>query len=147
MQIYVPVTRNNKSAINTLSACLDEVKSWLSKNVFFWTQIRQRLLHSAPLRAKNLPDLESLKSFISPQVQNLGGEFDNCLKFDKQISSVISFLFYLRSLSKSNPSFGESFRGCHPCFHYVPAELLQLSLLRHIKDSDLLLSTSSTCSS
>ncbi|ROL41949.1 hypothetical protein DPX16_9212 [Anabarilius grahami] len=36
MQIYVPVTRNNKSAIYTLSACLDEVKSWLSKNFFFY---------------------------------------------------------------------------------------------------------------
>lgn len=35
MQIYLPLAKNTKCAIDTPSACLDDVKSWLSKKFIF----------------------------------------------------------------------------------------------------------------
>ncbi len=103
MQIYLPVTMEKKHVLNSLSACLDDVKSWLSKNVLFLNSDKSEVIVFGPseTRTQNILNLEFLNFAISSQVQNLGVEIDNGLKFDRQISSVVgSSFFYLRSLSK-----------------------------------------------
>ncbi len=92
-----------KHALNSLSACLDDVKSWLSKNFLFLNLDKSEVIVFVPseTRTQNTLNLEFLNFAISSQVRNLGVEIDNGLKFDKQISSVVGSSFcYLRSLSK-----------------------------------------------
>ncbi len=110
MQIYLRATKEKESAINTLSACLDDVKSWLSKNFFFLNTDKTEVIFfgSSDSRHQNQLDFKHLHSFISPHVRNLCVVFDNHLKFNKQISSVVgSSFFHLRSLSKIKPFLSE----------------------------------------
>ncbi len=103
MQIYLPVTMEKKHALNSLSACLDDVKSWLSKKNPFLNSDKSEVIVFvlSETRTQNTLNLEFLNFAISSQVRNLGVEIDNGLKFDKQISSVVGSSFcYLRSLSK-----------------------------------------------
>ncbi len=103
LQIYLPLTKKTNVAIDTLTACLADVKSWLSKNVLFLNPDKTEVIVFSP--SEHMPsvqiNLRTLNSFISPHVRNLGVVFDNSLKFDKQISAVVgSSFFHLRSLSK-----------------------------------------------
>ncbi len=103
LQIYLPLTKKTNFAIDTLTACLADVKSWLSKNFLFLNPDKTEVIVFSPSEhgANIQPNLGNLNSFISPHVRNLGVVFDNSLKFDKQISAVVgSSFFHLRSLSK-----------------------------------------------
>jgi len=102
-QIYLLVARNNQSALNSLFACLDEVKCWLSKIFLFLNADKTEVIVFGPSvsTGSNKINLGYLQPFVSPSVRNLGVEFDNSLKFNKHISSVIgSSFFHLRLLAK-----------------------------------------------
>ncbi len=100
-QIYLPIKRNNSTAITSLLQCLEEVKSWFAQNVLFLNEDKTEVIvfgsneNSQYIR----PDLDSLSVFRSSQV--LCVLVDQHFKFDKHISSVIGSRFYqLRLLSK-----------------------------------------------
>ncbi len=97
------MTKNTKYAVDTLLAYLDDVKSWLSKSFLLLNTDKTEVIVFCPSehRASNQLYLKTLNYLISPQVQNLGVEFDKCLKFDKKNSAVVgSSFFHLRALSK-----------------------------------------------
>ncbi len=101
--MYLPLIKKTNCSIDTLTACLADVKSWLSKNLLFLNPDKTEVIVFSPSEhgASIQPNLGNLNPFISPHVQNLGVVFDNSLKFDKQISAVVgSSFFHLRSLSK-----------------------------------------------
>lgn len=101
-QIYIPIKRNNPAAINLLLLCLEEVKAWLAHNFLLLNEDKSEVIVFCPNDNSQFisPDLESLSSFKSPRVQNLGVLVDQHQKFDKHILSVISSSFYqLRLLS------------------------------------------------
>ncbi len=103
LQIYLLLIKKTHFSIDTLTACLADVKSWLSKNFLFLNPDKTEVIVFSPSEhgASIQPNLGNLNPFISPHVQNLGVVFDNSLKFDKQISAVVgSSFFHLRSLSK-----------------------------------------------
>ncbi len=102
-QIYLPIKRNNSTAITSLLQCLEEVKSWLVQNFLFLNEDKTEVIVFGPNENSQCisPELESLSVFRSSQVRNLGVLVDQHLKFDKHISSVIGSSFYqLRLLSK-----------------------------------------------
>lgn len=70
--------------------------------------------------------------FYSSILHNLGEEFDNCMKFDKQFSTVVgSSFFYLHSLSKIKP-FSEGYLEVAIHAFITFHGLLKLPLLLHI---------------
>ena len=102
-QIYLPVKKNNSTAITSLLHCLEEVKLWLAQNFLFLNEDKTEVIVFSPNdNTQHIsPELESLSAFRSTRVQNLGIIFDQHLKFDRHISSVIGSSFYqLRLLSK-----------------------------------------------
>ncbi len=56
MQIYLPVTTEKKHVLNSLSACLDDIKSWLSKNLIFLNSDKSEVIVFGPseTRAQNI---------------------------------------------------------------------------------------------
>uniref|UniRef100_A0A8C2BTF1 Reverse transcriptase domain-containing protein n=1 Tax=Cyprinus carpio TaxID=7962 RepID=A0A8C2BTF1_CYPCA len=102
-QIYLPVKKNNSTAITSLLQCLEEVKLWLAQNFLFLNEDKTEVIVFGPNENSQCisPELESLSVFRSSRVQNLGIIIDQHLKFDRHISSVIGSSFYqLRLLSK-----------------------------------------------
>ncbi len=81
MQIYLPVTTEKKHVLNSLSACLDDVKSWLSKKCFFLNSDKSEVIVFGPSepRTQNILNLEFLNFAISSQVRNLGVKIDSGL--------------------------------------------------------------------
>lgn len=103
MQIYLPLTSGNENAVSNLSACLNDVKAWLSKNVLFLNSDKSEAIVFCPSehRRQHLPNLDLLNLTISAKVCNLGVVIDNNLQFDRQIASVVgSSFFHIRSFSK-----------------------------------------------
>lgn len=105
-QMYVPIKRNDPSALSLFLGCLDEVKSWLEQIFLFLNEDKTEIIvfgSSVNSQAASF-DLGRLSAFKSSSVRNLGVSLDESLNFDKQISSVISSSFYqLRLLSKVKP--------------------------------------------
>lgn len=103
MQIYLPLTSGNENAVSNLSACLNDVKAWLSKNSLFLNSDKSEAIVFCPpeQRRQYLPNLDLLNFTISAKVRNLGVVIDNNLQFDRQIASVVgSSFFHLRSFAK-----------------------------------------------
>jgi len=105
-QMYVPIKRNDPSALSSFLSCLDEVKFWLDQNFLFLNENKTEIIvfgSTVNPQAATF-DLGRLAAFRSSTVRNLGVLLDESLIFDKQISSVISSSFYhLRLLSKVKP--------------------------------------------
>lgn len=75
------MTTENKRALNSLSACLDDIKPWLSKNYLFLNLDKSEVIVFVPseTRTQNKLNLECL-NFTTSKVWNLGVEIDNGLK-------------------------------------------------------------------
>ncbi len=102
-QIYLPIKRNKHAALESLFACLDEVKTWLSQNCLFLNESKTEVIVFGPSEnsGSRSIDLDYLAPFTSSCITNLGVFWDKGLKFDKQINAVISSCFFqLRLLSK-----------------------------------------------
>lgn len=102
-QIYLPIKRNEPLALSTLLRCLDNVKIWLGQNFLILNENKTEVIVFSPTnhsRPTSL-DLGSLSAYRSSRVRNLGVLFDESLRLDKHISSVIGSSFYqLRLLSR-----------------------------------------------
>ncbi len=102
-QIYLPLKRNKHAALESLFACLDEVKTWFSLNFLFLNESKTEVIVFGPSEnaGSRSIDLDYLAPFTSSCIKNLGVFWDQSLKFDKQINAVISSCFFqLRLLSK-----------------------------------------------
>ncbi len=102
-QIYLPIKRNKHAALESLFACLDEVKTWLSQIFLFLNESKTEVIVFGPSKnsGSRSIDLDYLAPFTSSCIKNLGVFWDQGLKFDKQINAVISSCFFqLRLLSK-----------------------------------------------
>ncbi len=101
-QIYLPLKRNKHAALESLFACLDEVKTWFSQIFLFVNESKTEVIVFGPSEnsGSRSIDLDYLAPFTSC-IKNLGVFWDQGLKFDKQINAVISSCFFqLRLLSK-----------------------------------------------
>ncbi len=102
-QIYLPLKRNKHAALESLFACLDEVKTWFSLNFLFLNESKTEVIVFGPSEnaGSRSIDLDYLAPFTSSCIKNLGVFWDQSLKFDKQINAVISSCFFqLRLFSK-----------------------------------------------
>ncbi len=98
-QIYLPIKRNNSTAITSLLQCLEEVKSWLAQNFLFLNEDKTEVIVFGPNENSQCisPELESLSVFRSSRV--LGVLVDQH-EFD-QIWSTYLFWYRIRFLSAS----------------------------------------------
>jgi len=116
MQIYMPLSKKNTSTLDSLTTCLEEVKTWLAGNFLFLNSDKTEVIVFNPSETRQIYDFDlgSLGRSIDAQVQNLGVILDSSLKFDKQFDSLIRnlisavaissfFFFYLRSIPKILP--------------------------------------------
>jgi len=84
-------------------ACLTEVKTWLSSNFLHFNESKTEMILIRPSDYSTTPKVpfDGLSSYVRPWVRNLGVVFDESLKFERQINSVVkSCFFQLRLLSK-----------------------------------------------
>ncbi len=95
-QIYLPLKRDKHAALESLFACLDEVKTWCSQFFLFLNESKTEFIVFGPSenpRSRSI-DLDYLAPFTSSCIKNLGVFWDRGLKFDKQINAVISSCFF-----------------------------------------------------
>ncbi len=81
-----------------------DVKAWLSLNVLNFSEEKTEIIVFKPSDSMTAaePNLGGLSSCVKHYVKNLGVVFDEHLKFDRQINSVVkSSFFQLRLLSKA----------------------------------------------
>ncbi len=132
-QIYLPLKRNQHVALESLFACLDEMKTCFSQKNVFLNEEKSKVIFFGPSEnsGSRSIDLDYLAPFTSSCIKNLGVFWDQSLKFDKQINVVFSSCFFQPGLSKIKFYLCENFRDCYPCAHYILLGLLQLSLLWH----------------
>ncbi len=115
-QIYLPLRKNHVNALDSLVNCLKEVKAWMSANFLNFNESKTELIWFGGPNVPELSILGELTPFCKPVVKNLGVLFDNTLKFDKQINSVIkSGFFHLHLVAKVKPFL--SFKDCEKVVH------------------------------
>lgn len=101
-QIYLAI-KQKSDGLDALLACLTDVKAWLALNFLNFNDNKMEIIVFGPsdsLTAPN-PNLDGLFSCVKQCVKHLGVVFDEHLKFNRQINSVVkSSFFQLRLLSK-----------------------------------------------
>ncbi len=105
-QLYIPFKRNDKSALYQLTACLQELKAWLTNNFLHLNDDKTRIVLFRPNEKTDLStvDLGSLSPYYSSEVKDLGFILDSDLKLNKQINYTVSASFYhLRRVAKVKP--------------------------------------------
>ncbi len=95
-QIYLPL-KQNSDGLDNLSACLTEVKAWLSLNFLNFNESKTEIIIFAPSDTPKI-NLGGLSSAVKQWVKNLGVVFDESLKFDRQINYVMKSCFFQLSL-------------------------------------------------
>ncbi|GAA6093889.1 uncharacterized protein LOC116685831, partial [Tachysurus ichikawai] len=101
LQIYLPVILSNRSALDPLHNCLQDIKQWLSQNFLHLNEEKTEYILFSPDSPSSSLNFGPLTPQFAPTVCNLGVIFDKSMHFDKQISAVVKVSFYqLRLLSK-----------------------------------------------
>ncbi len=116
-QVYLPI-KQNSDGLDALWACLADVKAWLSLNFLNFNEEKTEMIVFKPSDSMTAakPNLGGLSSCVKHYVKNLGVVFDEHLKFDRQINSVVkSSFFQLRLLSKAKPFL--SFKNLEKVIH------------------------------
>ncbi len=81
-------------------------KAWLSLNSLIFNEKKTEIIVFSPSEFSDSPklDLGGMSQCLKSWVKNLGFIFDDGLKFDRQINSVVKTCFFqLRLLSKAKP--------------------------------------------
>ncbi len=94
-QVYLPIKRNS-DGLDALWACLADVKAWLSLNFLNFNEEKTEMIVFKPSDSMTAaePNLGGLSSCVKHYVKNLGVVFDEHLKFDRQINSVVKSSFF-----------------------------------------------------
>ncbi len=82
-QLYIPIKRNDKSALYQLTACLQELKSWLTNNFLHLNDDKTQIILFRPNEKTNLStvDLGSLSPYYSSEVKDLGFILDRAGRY------------------------------------------------------------------
>ena len=89
--------------LETLSACLNDIKSWMSLNFLHLNASKTEAIVFAPSLGdgKNSFNTADLYCDIKPTVRSLGVVLDSSLKLEKHINTVVkSSFFHLKLLSR-----------------------------------------------
>ncbi len=118
VQIYLPLQLTAKDPLNSLLACLADIKSWISQSQLILNENKTEVtafgLPEGCLHSFDGQNLLALK--ITPYIKSLGVTFDSNLDFKKQINTVVKGSFHqIRILSKVKPylSFNDLERVIH----------------------------------
>ncbi len=105
-QVYLPV-KWNYVGFESLMTCLADVKAWLSLNLFIFNETKTEMIVFRPSEFLDSPklDLGEMSLCLKSWVKNLGFIFDDGLKFDRQINSVVKACFFQLCFKKSNSRF------------------------------------------
>ena len=104
LQISLPVILSNRSALDPLHNCLQDIKQWLSQNFLHLNEGKTEYILFSPDSSNSSLSFSPLTPQFAPTVRNLGVIFDKSMQYDKQISAVVKASFYqLRLLSKVKP--------------------------------------------
>ncbi|XP_054646923.1 uncharacterized protein si:dkey-56d12.4 isoform X2 [Dunckerocampus dactyliophorus] len=104
VQLYLPVTLSDKNPLDPLHSCLHDIKQWLSQNFLHLNEGKTEYIVFTPDSPHSETNFDPPSPPFAPAVKNLGVFFDNSLKFDKQINSVVrASFFHLRLLAKVKP--------------------------------------------
>lgn len=117
-QVYLPLKRNAPDGLNALLLCLSDVKKWLSLNFLNFNESKTELIVFKPSVSvtSTIPNLGELSPYVKQHVKNLGVVFDEQMKFDRQINTVVkSSFFQLRLLAKVKPFL--SFKNLEKVIH------------------------------
>ena len=94
MSLWNPTT--NKSLLNSLMSCLDDIKCWMAQNFLQLNENKcEIILFGPPDTVTTLTNtLGNLSTLVKPYVKNLGVIFDPQFKFDRQVNSVVKACFF-----------------------------------------------------
>ncbi|MGH0137203.1 UNVERIFIED_CONTAM: hypothetical protein FKN15_009267 [Acipenser sinensis] len=104
-QLYLKLNPGSPSAMVRLSACIQDIKAWMSANFLQLNTTKSELhLGGSKTELKNLNiaalNLGNCLLLPSPTVRSLGVLLDSNLSFDAHISVVKSSFYHLRNISK-----------------------------------------------
>ncbi len=124
-QLYIPLKRDDNSALNQLTACLFALKTWLT-NIFLHLNNDKAqiiLFRSNGKTDLSTTDLGSLTPYQVLDAKKLGFILDCELKLDKQNNATVSSGFYhLRRLAKVKPFL--SWKSFESVIHVFATRLL-----------------------
>ncbi len=95
-QIYVPFKQNDNQNLSALTACLSDIKAWMSLNFLNLNESKTVAIVFGSLAVSgNIQQvLGDLAARVKPSVNNLGVVFDFALTFDKQVNAVVKSSFF-----------------------------------------------------
>ncbi len=103
LQLYLPIKPGNDFSLDHIFLCLNEVKTWMTKNTLQLNENKTEVLLLGPAATNNSikTQLGFLNNNLHNHAKNLGVHFDPLLQFDKHVNAVVkSSFFHLRSVAK-----------------------------------------------
>ncbi len=101
-QISVPFKQNDNQNLSALSACLSDIKAWMSLNFLNLNESKTEAIVFGSLAVSgNIQQvMGDLSAYVKPS-KKFGVVFDSALAFDKQVNALVkSNFFQPRLLSK-----------------------------------------------
>ncbi len=86
-QLYLPL--KHKNGVDSLCACLSNVKAWMSLNFFYLNESKTEIIVFGSSEDPNISHVNSgvLSPSVKSGVKNLGIFFGSALKFDLVVKS------------------------------------------------------------
>ncbi len=97
---------NESNELARLTDCISDVKQWLARNFLHLNDSKTECILFGTSSTSNvfISNSGTLAPLFKAHVKNLGVTFDNGLRFDTQVRSVVSTSFYqLHLLAKVKP--------------------------------------------
>ena len=103
VQLYLPLKADGQVALQSLLACLTNIKEWMGANFLSLNERKSEIVvFSRNTSALSNDVLGPLAANIRPSAKNLGVIFDSAFKFERQVSAVVrNSFFHLRTLAKT----------------------------------------------
>lgn len=105
-QLYLSMKPTETEPLERLSACIRDIKTWMTQNYLLLNQDKTEVIVLGPQRlremlSKQIISLDNTSVSSSSTVKNLGVIFDDDLSFKAHISQVCkTAFFHLRNISK-----------------------------------------------
>ncbi len=114
----MPFKPNDNQSLSALTACLSDIKAWMSLNFFNLNESKTVAITFGPLPVSgNIQQvLGDLAAYVKPSVTNMGVVFDSALTFNKQVNAVVKSSFFQLAKVKSFLTYAEFERVLHAFF-------------------------------